>query len=401
MIVPIALLSLLHGGLIRGPSALVVTTPRGESRLPVMIDPFAGPVVAAPELLAALNATVQTTGAWATVTVAHQPFRFLLGAPTYRFNDRLEPLAGAACFTRDTLFLPFQFIAEILPRVFTERFRYDADLSRLVEIGPRVAGPAPAPVPSSRLPNGLKRGHTVVVDPGHGGVDPGNPGLYFPRGITEKNVTLQIGLLLREELTGRGIGVQMTRTTDTLIDLDDRGPFCSASCDLFLSIHINSLSRHHGFTATRGFESYFLAEAKTEDAVRVEAMENEAIRYETPRADAGESGNLDFIRRDLQQNEYLRESARFAELIQEYLAGAHTGEDRGVKQAAFRVLTTARRPAVLAELGYSTNPQDGRLLTDRKSQRALAAALADAVVAYLLEYERKTGGPVDSGENRR
>ncbi|MGH7701610.1 MAG: N-acetylmuramoyl-L-alanine amidase family protein, partial [Gemmatimonadales bacterium] len=95
--------------------------------------------------------------------------------------------------------------------------------------------------------------------------------------------------------------------------------------------------------------------------------------------------------------EYLRESARAAELIQEQLEEVHTGENRGVKQAGFMVLTTARRPAVLAELGYSTNPEDGRLLTNPRRQRALAASLADAVVAYLLEYERKTGTAADSG----
>jgi N-acetylmuramoyl-L-alanine amidase len=61
------------------------------------------------------------------------------------------------------------------------------------------------------------------------------------------------------------------------------------------------------------------------------------------------------------------------------------------------VLTTARRPAILVELGYSTNPQDGQLLTTRSSQKAMAAALADAIVDYLLDYERKTGSPRDSG----
>ena len=67
----------------------------------------------------------------------------------------------------------------------------------------------------------------------------------------------------------------------------------------------------------------------------------------------------------------------------------HTGENRGVKQAGFMVLTTARRPAILVEMGYSTNPQDGRLLTTRASQTAMASAIADAIVSYLREYERK------------
>ena len=100
---------------------------------------------------------------------------------------------------------------------------------------------------------------------------------------------------------------------------------------------------------------------------------------------------LDFILRSLQRNEYLRESARAAELVQENIARVHTGDDRGVKQSnQLAVLNTARRPAILVEMGYSTNAQDAKILTGRKSQQALATAIADAIVAYLLEYERKT-----------
>jgi N-acetylmuramoyl-L-alanine amidase len=74
-------------------------------------------------------------------------------------------------------------------------------------------------------------------------VDPGNPGVFFPRGTHEKDVTLQIGLLLRDELERRGIAVRMTRTTDTLIALGDRGGYCTEACDLFVSQHVNSLAR--------------------------------------------------------------------------------------------------------------------------------------------------------------
>src|SRR6185436_20689850 len=103
------------------------------------------------------------------------------------------------------------------------RYRWDARKARLVEVRSRtttLAGLAAAD--AARLPNGLRPGHVVAVDPGHGGVDPGNPGTFFPRGVREKNVTLQVGILLRDELKRRGIGVRMTRTTDTLIALGDR-----------------------------------------------------------------------------------------------------------------------------------------------------------------------------------
>lgn len=381
------------------PGVVTVAGARGEARVPVRIDDSGAPVVAAPILMSALDGSASVVNGWAEVSVGRQAFRFLVGAPLYMYANRLEPLAAAASVTHDTLFLPFQFVAQVLPSHLADRYRYDDRRARLiVSGGTGRATTARAPEPSEdRLPNGLRPGHIVTIDPGHGGVDPGNPGVFFPRGTREKDVTLQMGLLLRDELKRRGIGVQMTRTSDTLIALGDRGGYCAESCDLFVSLHVNSLARRRGYTDVRGFETYFLAEARTEDAARVAQMENEAVRFEARPAEAGGAMGLDFILKDLQLNEHLRESARAAELVQRKLKVVHTGESRGVKQAGFMVLTTARRPAILVELGYSTNPEDGRFLTSYASQKLMAAALADAIVEYLLEYERKTSSTPEAG----
>ena len=142
------------------------------------------------------------------------------------------------------------------------------------------------------------------------------PACSFPAGMKEKDVTLQMSLLLREELRARGITVRMTRTRDTLIALGDRGAYCTEDCDLFVSLHVNSLPRRRGYTDVRGYETFFLAEAKTEDAERVAKMENEAVRFEPETEATAEQQGLDFILKDLATNEYLRESARLAELIQ-------------------------------------------------------------------------------------
>jgi N-acetylmuramoyl-L-alanine amidase len=401
MIGALTLALLLAAG--SAPSSITIATARGERSIDVRDDAGGAPVLAASGLVAALGGSVRISGSWAEISIGRQPFRFLLGAPFYVYNNRVRPLAAGAALARDTLYLPLQFVAEVLPRLFADRYRYDADAARLTEAGaPPVAAAAAREVSTprrddgGRLPSGIRPGHLVTIDPGHGGVDPGNPGLFFPRGVREKDVTLQIGLLVRSELQRRGVAVRMTRTTDTLIALGDRGSYCSDGCDLFLSIHINSLPRRPGYTAARGFETYFLAEAKTEDARRVARMENEAVRFESETVAAHPSGGLDFILKDLQLNEHLRESALLAARVQDNLDQVHTGTNRGVKQAGFMVLTTARSPAVLAELGYSTNPQDGRFLTEAAGQRRLAVALADAVVAYLHEYERRTdagGGP--------
>ncbi|MEO8227051.1 MAG: N-acetylmuramoyl-L-alanine amidase [Gemmatimonadota bacterium] len=390
------------------PAIVTIATVRGEQYLPVLADASGAPMVSGGALVAALGGTLRISGSWAEVSIARQPIRFLLGAPYFVAGNRVQPLAASAALTHDTLYIPLQVVAEILPRLFSARYRYDSAAARLIEAGAPPAAPAPAatitanderPAPG-RLASGIRPGHVVTIDPGHGGVDPGNPGMFFPRGVREKDVTLQIGLLVRDELKRRGITVRMTRTTDTLIALGDRGSYCSERCDLFLSIHVNSLPKRPGFTTARGFETYFLAEAKTEDARRVARMENEAVRFEANAVDQRATTGLDFILKDLQLNEHLRESALLAATVQQKLDVVHSGTNRGVKQAGFMVLTTARRPAILAELGYSTNPEDGRMLTQPATQRTLATALADAVVAYLREYERRSDDRADSGAGR-
>ncbi|MEO8029323.1 MAG: N-acetylmuramoyl-L-alanine amidase [Gemmatimonadota bacterium] len=384
------------------PGQLLVVTPRGESRLPIFADTLAGPQLAASGLAVALRGQLKSDSGWYQVTIAQKLFRFWPGVAAVRCNDTLLPLASAPLLHGDTLFIPLQFAAEMLPSRFTERYRWDQTAVRLTEIGPAIPPPPPPRVATSeRLPNGLKPGHVVTIDPGHGGVDPGTHGQFFAPGMTESKAVLQIGLLLREELKSRGIGVVMTRTTDTLISLYQRGSYCRDACDLFVSIHVNSLPPRRADPNHNGFTTYILAEARTEEASRVEKMENEAIRFENNDMRDSVASGLDFILRDLQANEYLRESARLADLIQDKLEPVHTGADLGVKQANFVVLTTAQRPAVLVETGFRTSPSDIRMLTTKNGQKSLAAAIADAIVAYLLEYERRSDASSDSATKGR
>lgn len=392
------------------PAAVTIVTPAGERRVPVTSHFAFGLLVPAGATLTALGGTSGSDGVWADVRVGSTLFRFLLGAPTYSVGTTLFALAGTGATVRsDTLFLPLQFLSEALPRHLSARFRWDPKAARLVDAGDRSA-PAPgtkvvssaATAPDDDSKGSFRRAHRVTLDPGHGGVDPGNPGIYFPSGVKEKHVTLELGLLIRQELKSRGVLVTMTRSRDTLIDLRDRGRYCAADCDLFVSLHVNSLPRRAGSSSVRGFETYFLAEARTEDAARVARMENEAVRFDQNPEENQTQGGLDFILKDLQLNEYLRESARAAELVQRQLGTVHNGDDRGIKQAGLIVLNTARRPAILVEVGFSTNRADARLMTQSASQKKLARAIADAIVQYLTEYERKTDdSPLGTGHGGR
>jgi N-acetylmuramoyl-L-alanine amidase len=210
--------------------------------------------------------------------------------------------------------------------------------------------------------------------------------------VHEKDITLAVSLKLRQALRAKGVEVVMTRTRDTLIDLSDRGRIANEShADLFISIHVNAPNpRWRNRASVRGFETYFLAEAITEDDRRVEAMENSSIRFETS-AEASRSDPLSYIINDMAQNEHLRESSFLAQLVQDELGRVHSGPDRGVRQANFAVLRTSFMPAVLVEIGFGSNATEARFLTTPARQTQIAGAIANAALAYLAEYERRLG----------
>jgi N-acetylmuramoyl-L-alanine amidase len=234
----------------------------------------------------------------------------------------------------------------------------------------------------------------VVVDAGHGGPATGMVGPLGQRTtLVEKDITLAVSKKLARELESRGVDVLMTRVTDTLIALGDRGKIANrAKGDLFISIHVNAANPNWKDPASaRGFETYFLAEAKTEDERRVAQMENEVVRFESS-GDPSAEGGLAFILKDMAQNEQLRESKDLAGTIESRLAHIHPGPDRGVKQAGFMVLVTSFMPSVLVEIGFGTNPAEAAYLSSEAGQHSIASAVADAAIEYLAHYERRVTG---------
>jgi N-acetylmuramoyl-L-alanine amidase len=417
------------------PETVRVSTPRGTASLPINHE--RGATVAAPLLADALGLAVVLEGARAVVVLDGAGFIFALDSPYARIGSETCQLVDESYVARDTLFLPLVWLTDCLPRIFGERFRWDPGAGVLTERAPAgsavadtpasrgadatagaaaAAAPDPPPAttgaasaavqvvhPAETVPSvkpvavrpppnpitGLRFKHAVVIDPGHGGVDPGNPyRRYFPPGVYEKDINLSIAKLLRAELARRGIRATLTRTTDTLIALRDRPTFCRADCDLFVSIHVNSMGAGSRARVANGVETYFLSAARTDDQRRVLEMEDDAIRFETPAARAAE-GDVANILADLQQNEYMRESAQLAQLVQQHVATSVPGDDRGVQQAPFLVLRAARRPAVLVETGFSSNKEDGTYLASAHGQRKIAQAIADGIVTYLLEFEHK------------
>ena len=367
------------------PSVVSARSGTLESVVP-LVETSAGRVLRLDRLAPALPVTVRAEGPGRFVVAVFDVTMTLSDqVPFARVGASVIPLGGAPLMDRGALLVPLQLIAEVLPRLIPTRLSYDPTRSELRVSGPTTASTAPA----SRAR--VKR--RVVVDAGHGGPDHGMTGPIGSRQkIREKDITLAVSHELAKSLRRQGVEVIMTRTTDTLIGLYDRGPIANErGGDLFLSIHVNAANlRWRRPGDARGFETYFLAEAKTEDERRVERMENEAIRFETT-VQAPKNDPLSFIIHDMAQNEHLRESQELAAAIQAGLGRMHPGPSRGVKQAGFVVLTTAFMPAVLVEIGFGTNVQEARFLASPARQREIADAIASATMAYLEGYERRLG----------
>lgn len=368
----------LQIGAAGGGSSITLRSGTATQRVPLVTD-SGGPMLRPQSLAPILPVSVIAAAAGHyRVDIGSASIELEIGVPGATVGGQVRPLASAPRLRDRQLLIPLQLVSDVLPGVLPN-LRWDPTARQLVV--------------SNRVTTKSKP-RLVVVDAGHGGPDNGMKGpLGAPISIYEKDVTLAVAKRLGAELKSRGVRVVFTRTTDTLIALSDRGRIANqAGGDLFISVHVNAANL--GWkdpAAARGFETYFLAEAKTEDARRVEQMENESVRFETD-ANVQKDDALSYILSDMKQNEHLRESSELADLIEQHLASIHPGPDRGVKQAGFRVLVTAFMPAVLVEIGFGTNAAEAKYLTDPRRQAEIASAIADAASDYLKRYERRISG---------
>jgi N-acetylmuramoyl-L-alanine amidase len=396
------------------PDSLVVKDAARSASVP-LVPGDGGPLLRADALRPIVPVTVShLTGERWMLIVNGTAIQVEEGSRFAKVGDDSYQLAAPVDVRHGKLYVPLQLVAEVVPRVATnlvwdpQRFELRAfstptraaerrdteDVKPATRVAARTDS---SPKVAAKRDEVSQAGHPrrarqlVVVDAGHGGVDPGMRGpLYGGPPVVEKDVTLNVAKRVGAALNRRGIDVKYTRTTDTLIALDDRGRIANeAHADLFVSIHVNAANPNWKDPGgARGFETYFLSEAKTEDARRVEQMENEVVKFET-RTSGPSSDALSFVLNDMAQNEHLREANELADLIQTRLAKVHPGPSRGVKQAGFRVLVTAFMPAVLVEIGFGSNPADAAFMSDRKHVDEMSAAIADAVVEYLKGYERR------------
>lgn len=227
----------------------------------------------------------------------------------------------------------------------------------------------------------LKR--KVVIDPGHGGKDPGAIG---PSGLKEKDVTLDIALKVREILkTDPSFEIVLTRDKDIFIPLNERTEIANrVGADLFISIHANASPNSYA----RGIETYILNWTDDEEAIRVAAREN-AISIKKMKQLKGELG---FMLASLEREAKRDSSVRLAGYVHNSMTGSLKNSflrhDNGVKQALFYVLVGAQMPSCLLEVSYISNPEEERLLSQESYRMEIAQSIVDGIRNYFLKTEQ-------------
>lgn len=334
------------------------------------------PAVNASELASGVLAGGGQSGAHFRARIQSEEVLLEAGSPFFAHGDRSYQLANAPYVWGGSFWIPSQFVTDWMP-----------------------AHAGAAPVVTSMADEMARRvdpeaSWRIVIDPGHGGRDPGTIGGRSQ----EKDIVLAIGRALRDELTGADrVQPHMTRDTDVYIPHDERSAFAvERGGDLFVSIHANSVPDAR---SARGFETFFLGPARSEEARAVALRENR-----TPEVDGGVPGSIDdrlFILTGLDRTENLSESRRFAGFVQNSLREARGSgvPDRGVKQGPWWVLlgALARMPSVIIEVGFVSNEGEEAYLVSQAGQREVARAIAGAILAYRADVLRRFGSADGAG----
>jgi N-acetylmuramoyl-L-alanine amidase len=232
----------------------------------------------------------------------------------------------------------------------------------------------------------------VVIDAGHGGMDPGVIGKHLKEKDVVLDVALKVGAFINQ--THPDVETIYTRDSDVFVELTERTNIANRnSADFFISIHVNSvLNRKH--TATGGFETYVLGMDQSDRNMEVAKRENAVITYEKDYAARYEGYDPNspesFIIFSLMQNSYFDQSLMFASMVQDEMEkSSPIKKNRGIKQQPLLVIWRTAMPSVLIEIGFLSNPEEENLLKKEQTREQIAKCIATAFSNYKAYYERK------------
>lgn len=282
---------------------------------------------------------------------------FELNSSNVIINGEVVEMDGPADWIDGRLTVPFYLALLTLPSRFT-------------------SGESPAHLSlSNRL--------LVIIDPGHGGIDPGAIG---EGGLMEKEVVLEISRKVKDLLEIQGYDVFMTRNKDCFISLKRRARVANhRQADLFVSIHANAALNN----LAQGTETFYYAPASDPLARALASLENAVLRLEPH----SEFNNELIFYQSEEKNGRLMDSIQAARAVQRAISRVTRGPDRGIKAAEFYVLKRTMMPSILVETGFLSNQGEGKLLADTDYRARMAQAIARGIDNYLNFRARQKNPP--------
>jgi len=306
-------------------------------------------------------------------------------------DNRIVRLDNPVIRWRGGIYIPVEGAVIIIDSFFSG-MNAQISASRLI-IDKKIPFRPDKPVPGDeKLPSASEKDRIgfIIVDPGHGGKDPGAIG---KGGLQEKGLTLQISKRVERMLKSRlkDIKIKATRNSDVFIELAERTDIANRELKkgingLFVSIHVNaSIS-----SKISGFETYFLSQNPTnEEARKTAALENNVIILERGKDAKKKYDDVDLIEALMMTTQIQRESALLAESIQKSLEKNIKGfRSRGVQRADFFVLRGALMPAVLVEVGFITNSREASFLKRADHQEKIVKGICDGIIDFINEYNK-------------
>ena len=328
---------------------------------------------------------------------------FVVGFPYILENGKAVRLSVPTIFEDDAIWVPARETMEIFSRAFSRTYVLDsvAGVLRSEKIQEAKLSPAQVSTETKRdsiqikassktetkeakkssgnAPAGSREVKNIVIDPGHGGKDPGAIGKFS----NEKDIVLSVAKLLKKELERRGFHVKLTRDTDKFIQLSERPQIANRwNGDLFISLHCNSIDGARR-TKAKGFRIYVLRDPESEEDRAIARRENKVASLYGDKNSKDELSPLDWLKIQARLEQYKQASYTFTEkLIQAYEGGKIPRQGSGAGGAGFMVLVGAFMPATLVELGFISNPEEERYMNSEKGQKDMARRIAIGVEEY-------------------
>ena len=327
---------------------------------------------------------------------------FVVGFPYIFANGKTIKLSSPTVFENDAVWVPASETMETFASALSKSYAIDSAAGILRAEKKAVPKPTPDSASSSEqkilpakkqsaapqktsvkiaanAPAGSREVKNIVIDPGHGGKDPGAIGKFS----NEKDIVLSVGKLLEKELVKRGLRVKLTRSTDKFIQLSERPQIANRwNGDLFISLHCNSIDGARK-TKAKGFRIYVLRDPESEEDRAIARRENKVASLYGDKNGKDELSPLDWLKIQARLEQYKQASYTFTEkVIRAYGGGKIPRQGSGAGGAGFMVLVGAFMPATLIELGFISNPEEERYMNSEKGQRDMAKRIADGVEEY-------------------